>query len=633
MTAAPDLYDFAALAPPPERSPAEWASENIRVVAGIRQGAKWEPFPYQRGILEAFDEPGVEVVVWRSSSQTGKTSTILGMTGYYVVVEPSPILIVMDTKENAETLAVERLDPLIDTCPALAECVYEARGSGGGKASSTRLMRKFKGGVLRIVTAGAAGALASRSVRILVLDEVSRYKALSGEGDPIEVALARTKTFAARRRVMISSSPTIQGDAIDTWFLRGDQRRYRVPCVRCGYRWEWEWKHVKYDNDDPATARIRCPECQHDHSGPERAAALERGAWEPTAERIAANRHIVSFHSWCAFNPLERLSQAVADFLSAKAEAKRGSLLKLQSWRNTTLGLPWRGGPQEIDPDALFARRERPETWGTAPVPVGVGVLTWGVDVQNNRLEALLVGWGIGEEAWLIHHEIIEGDPKERRCWDALDELRGQTWRTNGGADLLPLAMMVDSRGHRTDQVYDYVRRKRSRRVMAGIGLDGFGRALIENAARGVIQKKKIRGKLGRPAHAWFIGVDVAKSQLISEGLTLRERGPRYIHLPALDWCSPAFCLQLTAEEETQERDKRGYMVRVFRQTKERNEAIDCLVYALAAFRTLGMRAHQLAEAVERNGARKPKPAPRPRQPRREPLRSGTLGRIDLRRR
>ena len=37
-----------------------------------------------------------------------------------------------------------------------------------------------------------------------------------------------------------------------------------------------------------------------------------------------------------------------------------------------------------------------------AEVPTGVGVLVAAVDVQGDRLEAVVKGYGAGEESWLV---------------------------------------------------------------------------------------------------------------------------------------------------------------------------------------------------------------------------------------
>ena len=60
-----------------------------------------------------------------------------------------------------------------------------------------------------------------------------------------------------------------------------------------------------------------------------------------------------------------------------------------------------------VEETALLARREE----YAAEAPAGVLVLTAGVDVQDDRLEVEVVGWGMGEESWAIDYRVLWGDP------------------------------------------------------------------------------------------------------------------------------------------------------------------------------------------------------------------------------
>ena len=58
-----------------------------------------------------------------------------------------------------------------------------------------------------------------------------------------------------------------------------------------------------------------------------------------------------------------------------------------------------------------------------AQIPSRALVLTCGVDVQDDRLEATVYGWGKGAESWAILHRVFEGDPGRAELWRRLDEL------------------------------------------------------------------------------------------------------------------------------------------------------------------------------------------------------------------
>ena len=48
-------------------------------------------------------------------------------------------------------------------------------------------------------------------------------------------------------------------------------------------------------------------------------------------------------------------------------------------------------------------------------------MLTAGVDVQGDRLEVQILGFGAFEEVWAVRYEVLPGDPAQRGVWDLLD--------------------------------------------------------------------------------------------------------------------------------------------------------------------------------------------------------------------
>jgi len=78
---------------------------------------------------------------------------------------------------------------------------------------------------------------------------------------------------------------------------------------------------------------------------------------------------------------------------------------EMKVWWNTKLGLPWESQGGAIEIEALESHREE----YAAEVPDGVLVLTCGVDTQDDRLEAEVVGWGTGKErnpGCLVSHRV-----------------------------------------------------------------------------------------------------------------------------------------------------------------------------------------------------------------------------------
>jgi phage terminase large subunit GpA-like protein len=138
-----------------------------------------------------------------------------------------------------------RLDPMIEVTPALREKIAAPRSRG---AYNSSFVMSFPGGVLVMTGANSAAALRSTPARYLVLDEVDGFPAdCGGEGDPVALAIARTVTFVGRRKILLTSTPTMAGvSRIEKAYLEGDQRRYHVPCLYCDHMAPIEWKNIHW---------------------------------------------------------------------------------------------------------------------------------------------------------------------------------------------------------------------------------------------------------------------------------------------------------------------------------------------------------------------------------------------------
>lgn len=574
---------MARWAPPPRLTVSQFADKELVVAVGPLSGTRWKTdlAPYQRGIMDAFHEPGVEVVAVRGSSQWGKTACACNLVAYHIAHDPCPILVVEPTVDPmANDFSKNRLAPLIESSPALKEKIKEPRSKKD--ATNNILLKTFASGFLAIGGANSAASLASRSVRVLVLDEIDRYPAeLAGEGSTIEIALKRTLVYRGRRRVFIISSPTIEDGPIDAWFKQGDQRRFYVPCPSCSHMHVLQWANVRFTDHDPDTAHFVCPACKESFGDRDRVEILRHGEWradKPT-------RGIASFHMWEGYSPFSSLAEIVRGFLRAKLARTRGDRSAMHTWINTTLGEPVQIDDGEgVEPNVLLLRREeyvavRAGEPRKIAVPAGGCCLTLGVDVQDDRLEGLVIGWGPGEESWIVDRVTLPGDTSQPGPWAMLDELLDMTYEHASGARLHVLATCIDSGGHRTTMVYDYAHRQAARRVYATIGRDG---------ERPIVSSPSPRrwGRTERQVPLYTIGVDAAKALVMSR-LKLTEKGPGFVHLPAdHPFIDEEFVAQLTSERLVT-RWHKGIPTTQWVKTRARNEALDAAVLSLAALRLL----------------------------------------------
>jgi phage terminase large subunit GpA-like protein len=201
-------------------------------------------------------------------------------------------------------------------------------------------------------------------------------------------------------------------------------------------------------------------------------------------------------------------------------------------------------------------------------------MLTVGVDVQDDRLEASVVAFGRDEEMWIVDHAILRGDPGSDALWHDLDGYLARPRQTEDGRSLIVESVAVDSGGHFTQQVYAYCAKRKSRRVWAIKGAGGFGRLIWPKSA----------GRAGKTsAQVFIVGVDTAKDVLFGRLKRITQPGAGYIHFPVS--VDEVYFDQLTAETLIY-RMVQGRRVRSYkpRSSGSRTEALDCLVYAYAAF-------------------------------------------------
>lgn len=559
----------ATFQPPPDLTVSQWADEYRRLSPeASAEPGRWDTSraPYQRGILDALNDPDTHTIVVMSSAQVGKTEILLNIIGYFVHQDPSPMLCLQPTLDMAEAFSKDRLAPMVRDTPALRGKIADPRSRDSG---NTLLHKKFPGGHITMCGSNAPASLASRPCRVILADEVDRYPTSAGtEGDPVNLAKKRSTTFW-NRKIVMTSTPTIKGlSRIETAYLGSDQRRYHVPCPHCGDVAPLSWDRVQWPDDAPQEAAVACQACGTSWTEADRLSAISSGEWIASAPFEG----IAGFHLSEIYSPWSSPAAMAVAFL----EAKHGGTELLQTWVNTSLGETWEEHGEQVSGHALM---ERLETFPDA-IPAGVFGLTLGADVQSDRIEYEIVGWNADEESWSIEDGILPGDPVQDHVWDDLAEVIKSRYRHESGAEMSILQACVDA-GYLTKRVQEFCKRM-GQHVVPVIGRPGAGRPVVETGRQRI---QRLRKRRANGAKSEIVGVDEAKSILFRR-LQLAAPGPGYCHFP--DDRDAEFFAQLTAEKLVT-RFSKGRPIREWVKTRERNEALDCRVYAYAALLLYGV--------------------------------------------
>lgn len=567
------------LTPPPRLSVAEWADAERRLDSqSSAEPGRWytSRAEYQRGIMDACSDPGVREVVVMCGTQSGKSEAILNTIGYHMHHDPCPILVMQPTVDMAQSFSKDRITAgLIKPTPALRGLVNDSRAKD---ANNTTLHKVFPGGALSLVGANSPSSLASRPIRVVLCDEVDRYPPSAGEeGDPISLAKRRAATFWNRKIIQVSTPTNKGASRIESAYEESDQRRFHVPCVHCGHKQILFWKQVQWQDDNPKTAQYFCEGCGTGWTESERHAAVSRGEW--ISDRPFNG--VAGFWFNALYSPWVDLVDTVEEFLAVRKDPMR-----LKTFVNTIWAETWEDQGDGVD-DYMVAQRKEDYDG----IPEDVVLLTAGVDVQDDRLEVEIVGWGAGEETWQIEYHVLYGDPSSPQLWSRLDEILLATYEHPIGEPMLIRSTCIDSGGHHTRAVYNYAKTRAGHRVFAIKGVGGEGKPIVGRPSKNNIGKVPL----------YAIGVDTAK-ELHYSRLKIEDAGPGYCHFQAKR--DDEYFRQLTAEKQVIKYHK-GFPTRVWVKTRTRNEALDVRVYAIAAFHILNVNMDSLVRRFYANVERR----------------------------
>lgn len=612
---------FGNYRPPENITTSQWA-EKYRVLSreSAAEAGPWRNSrtPYMVEIMDAFDDPRVHDIAVVAMSQTGKSELELNTIGKIIHQDPAPILYVHPNIEEAKKFSTVRVAPMIRDCKVLRDRVADIKSRD---TKNTILQKSFPGGMLTMVGSQTPSALASMPVKNLLGDEIDRWALSAGaEGDPWELAEKRTTTFYNAKRMAVSTPTNKGASRIADLFDKGTQEKWYSRCPHCGAWHEVLFGDIKFDfeaikNGRKVNYKLNsvhwcCPSCG--------CLSTEKEMRDAPAKWVAENPEAIkrgrrSFWVNAFFSPWRSWDEICIKFLEVRKDPQQ-----LKVFYNTILGQLWEDRGDLDDEDTYLARRE---DYGTrednTPVelPDGVLVLTCGVDTQDDRLEYEVVGHGHYGETWGIKKGIIMGDPNDDAPWLRLDDVVSHVYKFANGRGLTISLTFVDSGGHKTQSVYRHCRERLSRRVFAIKGQGGDGVPYTKPPSK---VKIVVNGKAIGETWLYVLGVDAGKADIMS-ALKVQEPGPKYCHFPKGEtWGYDLTFFNGLLSEKLVMKTERGRTRWAWEKLPghERNEALDCRNYALAAFRVLDPDMDAVAarlRGLSQDTQAKPQAAQKPR--------------------
>ena len=551
MMAAPfvAIPDFMSRA-----EPVGWVKDNVRIPPdkSSRPGPlileAWQREPFIKCVT-----PGTEDIVLMAASQTGKSTIIQATLCWYVGQEPTSVLLTQPDLKGMGDFYTAKVEPLFSYSPNIAEKIDRRTLNKMIKAPS---LIRHAGGEIHTDYSGSKSFGASKTVRVVLADEVDRYRATARGTTPLSDLRQRVETFreAGMAKVVIASTPEdVESSLIYSQYMAGSQAQWYVKCVHCGYSHTLEWENVNTES-----RVISCPDCGTVLTEDERRKMIDGGSWVHNKPELLDKR--ASYHISRLASTLASIERIVED--SPVADVTR-------SWRDfSTLVLGW---PWDFEGAGMDMTDEQAARCLVDECPwdkKDLDAVTVGVDVHKDRLEASVVWWQGMMPHVHSHTRFDISDSGSSEAWRELAEFLRKGDR--------PDMTFVDG-GYMPDDVMGNLKRHWGRvryRMIKGAAGDSFNKPLILSPSTRYTGENAERHERAR---ALMIAPDQAKMLAF-----------QYVENGELTVCRPNVRVgwheRFNSEQLIEKTTANGRVGGIqWHQRRARNEELDCFVYALAA--------------------------------------------------
>jgi phage terminase large subunit GpA-like protein len=574
--------------------------------------------PYLREIIDCFDiRSDVREVNIMKGAQIGYTTLLESIALYYMFnIRTKNLIFFTAESDMAKTRIEANFIPMINQS-GFADNIRSGDIGNARKTGKTATMMQFEGGG-NFLWFGAKNPNKMKGwvAPVLLKDEIDSWALEVGpngaDGCPDAVTDKRAASFPKDRKIFRGSTPLVRDTSkIYKAYLQGDQRRYFVNCLDCGFAqylgWRgnnaetghdwgfaWETENGALVNE---SVRYRCRNCGHDHHehDKEKLFSPDHGAeWVPTAD--AKKPNVRSYHIPAMYSGLGMFTWAdcVQTFLDG-FDTKTNKIInagRYKSWKNNTCGKTHEERGSKIFFQQVSAHRRSSYRLGEIPNEYAekysdskILMLTCQVDVHKSNLAVAVMGWCKGGRSYIIDYWRFEDDSEEgcgrieSPVWEKVRYLIEEKVYTASDGSKYHINITFVDAGYKGDVVCDFCSQ------WAGGGVYPIiGRSVAEKNAK-IIEFQPWKTKIG--TDGLKIIVDVYKERIAP---VLRrdwheEAGTqdRY-HFNAPIDLSDGALKELTVETRVRKTDDKGYVSYYWKRPDEaKNELWDLLVYGHCA--------------------------------------------------
>jgi phage terminase large subunit GpA-like protein len=521
---------LAFWAPPEKVPPAQWVTENVYLdnkIGAVPGYWSHTRFPYSRGVLELLDDRNVERIILNWGTRLGKTTLLGAFVAWLADNDPCAVCIGVPDQKMAHEHYRTKLDPILQACEAI-----ERRRPPEHKRQMELV--DLESMWVYYAWSGGKGTLSSRSIRVFLVNEVNLWQdKASNEGDPVSMALDRTKDYP-NRKIIIEGKPTVEGECrITAAYEQSDQRRFQIPCYFCkGYqllefgtedsKFGLKWERGPRGSDPDVARNTAYYQCQcggklYDrHKIP----MLRKGVWVPKGQTVAADGklegtpergpRIAGLHLSSLYSTALTWGECAEAWLRACKDPQNPKG-KIHSYQNSWLSIAFRRESRKVTGEEIW-KHSRGTNYLLGSVPGACLALLGTVDVQIDHFWFVIRAWGWNASSWLVHYGRAE-------TWAALESvMKASTYEGANGELHTVKSVWVDS-GFRTAEVYEECIKRRWVPIKGQPGRHG-GAFLWELVAI----KDRLKG--------FNIDSDAAFDKLYESRILISPDTPGYWHLP-----------------------------------------------------------------------------------------------------
>lgn len=565
-----------------------WADRYVELsTESSKEAGRWrtDRTPYLREILQKLSPTDpAQRIVFAKGVQIGATASgIIAMLAY-VATDPCPMMYILPTIAIAEDFSKDKLQPMIDGCAILKGKILDPRSRDSG---NTIRGKRFPGGSINLAGANSAASLRSKTIKFLTADEIDAYpRNLDKEGSPLTLAEKRQATYGKQAKLYIPSTPTVEkASAIWSEFEATDQRYYHVPCPVCGVAAPLVFTQLRWPEGRPDLATHECVHCFSQVEERHKDKFLLAGEWVSSIPE-RRNPYIIGYHLNSLYSPYGWLSweKIAREYEAAQKEiAESQEDNKMRAFTNTVLGLTYATSGERPAWKRLYDNNREPYSLNT--VNNSIMCITMGIDIQKDRVELEVVGWGYDRRSWSINYHVITGEISDPAVQEKLIDIANQKF-TRPDQVQIPIQKICIDAGYNTTEVYRFVATQDVEKWVAVHGGSEKQHRIFSLPQRAI---KTTEDASTIAVVYYMLGVDILKDELYT--LLKKNRdvddplGPTgFCHFPEYD---ELYFQGLTAEQKVLI-TKNGFSSYRYEKKFQRNEPLDCRNYSRAALAMLG---------------------------------------------